>query len=197
MIIAISGKMGSGKSTLSDSIEKELEGVYRLKFAKVIYEMHDSILNILSKYYEAPKLDKRLLQLLGTEWGREMDNDIWVSCFKTEAARHQMVLCDDLRFKNEFTGLGDAIKIRLECSEEVRKARCSQWRENSTHQSEIDLDDWVSQFDLVIDTEFTTVEQAAQIAMEFINERISASTRVSTGSEAISRGSEESVENPL
>ena len=123
--------------------------------------MHDAVLEVLRRYGFERELDKRLLQLLGTEWGRNVvDSSIWVKCLLADAQRYEdagmeYLVIDDCRFQNEFQALRKkgAIQIRLECSEVARKARCSQWRETTTHQSEIDLDDCVDQFDLVINTE--------------------------------------------
>lgn len=172
-LIMVSGKQGSGKTTLVDQLEKCLPNVGRSKFAKAIYEMHDAVLEIMRKYGFNITLDKRLLQLLGTEWGRNhVHNDVWLMCLSAQvdqlkAAGHDYVLVDDLRFKNEFSGF-ECIKIRLECPEEIRKARCSQWRDITAHPSEIDLDDWVDKFDLVIDTSTVSEEDTLAQAMAFI-----------------------------
>jgi len=172
-LIMISGCQGSGKTTLVDQLEKCLPNTGRTKFAKAIYEMHDAVLTIMRSYGFNITLDKRLLQLLGTEWGRNhVNNDVWLMCLtsaveKLKAEGKEYILVDDLRFKNEFSGF-ECIKIRLECSEEIRKNRCSQWRNLTTHPSEIDLDDWVNKFDLVIDTGVVTETETLDQAVNFI-----------------------------
>lgn len=143
--------------------------------------MHDAALAVLSRYGWDITLDKKLLQLMGTEWGRQcVDTNIWVKCLLADAERYKAagmnyLIIDDCRFKNEFEVLKgpDAVLIRLECNEEARKVRCSQWRDTTTHQSEIDLDDWVDRFDLVINTETTTPEDTLKRALEFINGKTS------------------------
>jgi hypothetical protein len=180
-IIAISAKQGAGKTTLADALATSLSGCGRTRFAKALYEMHDAILSILGRYGFERALDKRLLQLLGTEWGRQcVDENIWVKCLLAEAKRYEAagmkyLIIDDCRFKNEFTALKEigAVLIRLECDETSRKARCSQWRDTTTHQSEIDLDDWVGQFELVIDTQAHPPQETLALALEHINEKIS------------------------
>jgi hypothetical protein len=175
-IVMISAKQGGGKTTLADAIAKELLKCGRYRFAKPLYEMHDAVLSILGRYGFERTLDKPLLQLLGTEWGRrQVDENLWVKCMLAEADRMRAagmnyLVIDDMRFKNEFNA-APALKIRLECDEEIRKSRCSQWRDNTTHQSEIDLDDWVDKFDLVLDTGVLSKEQTLKKALEFINER--------------------------
>ena len=158
-IVMISGKQGSGKSTLADSLQGLARECgytpYRTRFAKVIYEMHDAVRDIGHKYGVAyPHKNGPLLQLLGTELGRNMfGEDVWVNALKkdielsTSGDDKVLVIIDDMRFKNEFdafTATADTqvYKIRLEASKETRKARCPAWRDNDTHPSETDLDDY-------------------------------------------------------
>jgi len=179
VVIMISGKQGSGKtattSFLNEIFSHKKMKIETYKFAGPIYEMQDAVWAIYSKYgYEMKDFvgekDGELLQWLGTQHGRKKDQDIWVNILKKRAieflreaeskSEPGVVMVDDLRFKNEFTAaesiarFGKVIRIRLECPEEIRKARMAPdtWRDNTTHQSEIDLDDWVDKFDLVVDT---------------------------------------------
>jgi hypothetical protein len=72
-----------------------------------------------------------------------------------------LFIVSDCRFRNEFDGFPDAFKVRLECDRDIRKSRCSQWRENDTHISETDLDGYAEEgkFDCVIDTGDLTVQE--------------------------------------
>jgi dephospho-CoA kinase len=173
LIILISGKMGSGKTTLMKELTYQFEDkgyfVYPVIFADTIYKIHDFAINLLKERGIERDLvkDGKLLQLLGTEWGRQsVSENIWVQCLEGEIEsirkRHPsedklVFLVSDCRFKNEFDGLPTAFKVRLEASKEARKERCSQWRENDTHQSEIDLDGYAANgaFDCYLDTEET------------------------------------------
>ena len=89
-IVVISGKMGAGKSTLSKVLKFSVPEKYlviEVKFAGVLYEMHDAVLKILSKYNIERNIvkDGTLLQLLGTEWGRNtIDQNIWVNTTKNK-----------------------------------------------------------------------------------------------------------------
>jgi tRNA A37 threonylcarbamoyladenosine biosynthesis protein TsaE len=176
MVILISGKQGSGKTTLSKTLlnffELNNHKITSLKFAGPLYEMHDAVLIVLNQYQtaldlinngNAINLDKTLLQILGTEWGREkLHNNIWPNIVLGQINNirknypNTKIIIDDLRFLNELevidSSIDKCLKIRLECDEEIRKARCSQWRDNTNHPSETDLDAHLDKFDMVFDT---------------------------------------------
>ena len=181
IIIAISGKMGSGKTTLAESLVEKYAGVH-LKFADPLYRMHEAIRNILDDYgYIMKPKDGKLLQLLGTEWGREtLGQNIWADLTENrikqeiddseELEQEAFIVVDDLRFDNElnlFKSIQDPrfkiIKIRLEASEEIRRERCSDWRENTAHPSEIGLDHRTSEFDMVIHTDVLSQEEVLNV----------------------------------
>lgn len=175
-VVLISGKQGSGKSktakALTDLLWENGGGnviAAQFRFAGPLYEMHDVVLKVLKKYgIERPELvkDGPLLQVLGTEWGRNtVDQDLWVKCcqngvqawFDRDAVNYKaFAVIDDCRFPNEFHSQPDdkALRVRLECDREIRKSRCSQWRENENHESEIALDGYAEKglFDIYLDT---------------------------------------------
>lgn len=171
-IILLSGKQGSGKSTIMHELGKKAQSskmkVHTPIFADTIYMIHNYAIGLLEKRGIKRDLvkDGKLLQLLGTEWGRDsIDSDIWVKCLLGQVVEikersgeddENLFIVSDCRFKNEFKIQGvPAFKVRLEASKEVRKARCSQWRENDTHPSEVDLDGYARDglFDCYVDTE--------------------------------------------
>ena len=164
MIILLSGKMGSGKTTTADQLALTFEAqgyeVFRTRFAVVLYEMHDAVLNVIKSYGVIPPKKKygELLQYLGTEFGRkQFGPDVWVECLQRVVGERAfsskyVVIIDDMRFKNEFKAFPEGFRVRLECDREIRKARCNSWRENENHRSEVDLDKWLKKFDLVLDT---------------------------------------------
>lgn len=175
IVVLISGKQGSGKTTTINGIVSALSerfmGKFHIRtanFADTIYQIHDFArgqLAMLGVPVDLNKKDGKLLQLLGTEWGRNtLDEDVWVNCLKgrilnisnaiseKDSLTQQLFLVGDCRFKNELSVFSESFKVRLECDREVRKARCSSWRDNDTHQSEIDLDNCEDKFDLLIDS---------------------------------------------
>jgi DNA polymerase III delta prime subunit len=168
LIILISGKQGSGKTTTARALISSLYYSYLgeyfpiiKKFADPLYSLHDTILKEMQKMTgEAqPVKDGALLQVLGTEWGRKSRGEnIWVDILKHEIQRLSpsvAVVIDDCRFENEFDAFPNALRVRLEASEEKRKLRADSWRENISHPSETGLDAYASQgkFDLYIRTD--------------------------------------------
>lgn len=164
-IVLISGCQGSGKTTTSTRLIEELNSrgvtTYSIKFAEIIYKMHDAVIAVGIEY-GIPMLKKEstMLQWLGTEFGRNTKGeDVWIN-----AVRHKILskitsdfiparccfVIDDCRFVNEFhgfdqieeMGLVSVLRVRLEASEEERKARADSWRTNTAHVSETGLDEY-------------------------------------------------------
>lgn len=170
--VFISGKQGSGKTTTSDELAAACRVFGRVtaraRFAQPLYEMHDAVLTILANYgIQRPIVkDGPLLQLIGTEWGRNtLGENVWVNCIENKrsqiAAMTDVLIIDDMRFPNEFDvptdSFGPLLKVRLECPRDERKRRCetvSMWRPNENHPSEIALDEYSAQgkFDMTFDT---------------------------------------------
>lgn len=180
-IILISGKQGSGKTTLATAIKEKKSGlgfvfVGTEKFADTLYELHNYLLNRMESLTNTPraKKDGHLLQILGTEWGRKTFGDnVWVDILKRKVTAlgsggsKRLTIIDDCRFENEFDAFPEALRIRLECSEEIRKQRAESWRDASSHPSEIGLDEYSAQgkFDLVFDTGKDSVDHCATLIM--------------------------------
>ena len=110
-IIAFSGKMGVGKSTAIERIYAKSNGVVHLvKFAQPLYDMQEFIYRRISSVVQRPAnftKDRKLLQWLGTDWGRGMKETLWVDLFKAQVEKildHNptaVIVCDDVRFDNE------------------------------------------------------------------------------------------------
>jgi hypothetical protein len=121
MIIGFSGGMGVGKSTAV----KILSGLlYRasscrpphlIKFAQPLYDIQEYAYDRIEGAYKRPDTfikDRKLLQWLGTEWGRDtLSKSLWVDVWKTDAeiaiAKGYTVICDDVRFDNEAQAIKD------------------------------------------------------------------------------------------
>ena len=178
-IVMISGKQGSGKFTLADGLVAAGPGLgyvpVRTRFAAILYAMHDAAVAVAQRYgIQAGPKEGEMLQWIGTEWGRKLKGeDVWVKALVSDVknridgladptykdgAPNLLFIIDDMRFENEFhafdgTGL-NTLKVRLECPEEARKARCSYWRPNTEHPSETGLDIYSdnSKFDIYFHT---------------------------------------------
>lgn len=183
-IILFSGKQGSGKDSIANELSLQLNQTNRLfvntiKFADVIYEIHNECIKILKKYGIERNIvkDGPLLQLLGTEWGRNTINpNIWVNTMKFKAKLIEdgysdkntdrlILLVTDCRFRNEFDAFPMALRVRLYCPEFVRRTRCSMWRDNTTHPSEVDLDQYAfeGKFDLYLNTQHQSIIDCATL----------------------------------
>lgn len=153
LVVLISGKQGSGKTTLASQLHSKLNSntirTHHTTFAAPLYEMHHAVLDVLRcRGIKTPTKDGALLQLLGTEWGRnQYGEDIWVNLVKGEIEMRDdtVFIVSDCRFPNEVLSFRDAISIRLECPERIRRERIlktpgQNWRNNSDHASETALD---------------------------------------------------------
>jgi hypothetical protein len=174
-IVLLSGQQGSGKT----SAQKKLIDMWNarpghkaiaINFADALYEMHFAVQAIAQRYGIEPKKPKDgpLLQVLGTQWGRHtIDENIWVIILKGKIKEQYareglyahdvdkaLIVIGDCRFENEFEAFPEALRVRLICNEDARKLRCSMWRENTAHESEVSLDryDTLGKFDLYVDT---------------------------------------------
>lgn len=104
MIIGICGPLGSGKSTIATMFQAFGEFEI-LPFAKPVKDFAYKL------GWDGQKDEKgrRLLQLLGTDCGREcIDPDIWITHWKSMIFDYRMIfgkkldiIADDLRFENE------------------------------------------------------------------------------------------------
>lgn len=108
ILIGITGKFGCGKSEVCNIIKNisGLNAVGIIKFADPIYELSKMIYEHLGIHN---KKDRKLLQFIGTDWGRKRDVNMWVDIFsknlETMKGFYNVLICDDLRFLNEYNFL--------------------------------------------------------------------------------------------
>lgn len=154
--IAISGKMGAGKTTLANALSKRYD-VPVLSFASGFKRLVEAA--GVTKEGQ-PELYRRLCQQIGGGL-RAIDRDIWVKswfrAFERDAVERGIPLpragfiVDDLRYPNELEYLRfekGAFTVRLEVPEAVRAQR----RTIIDHESETALDEYVSldHFDAIV-----------------------------------------------
>lgn len=179
-VIVISGKQGSGKSTLSNNLKALLapRHVYQYRFAQPLYDIQEAVFGVCEKYglpVPENRKDGRLLQLLGTEWGRQVHGtNVWVECLirriamteaqdRCENVTPGIFIIDDCRFENELHAFRSAFKVRLECDRDTRQGRAQSWRPTEDHPSETGLDGHDGDFDLIIDTHRLGTAQVAEL----------------------------------
>lgn len=153
-IIGFTGRMGSGKSTLikclKDVQNKDLE---LFKFAQPLYDMQEAVYEIIKKGYVRPKdflKDRKLLQFLGTEWGRDtlketLWSDIWkksvlefIDLHPTAGKKEFLIVTDDIRFDTEAELVKSMGGIVIEVTSNKTSERID--TSNSSHKSESGID---------------------------------------------------------
>jgi len=114
LIILVSGKLGSGKTTFANKLQAVLTqaGYYTIKMA-----FADEVKRIAKEEFDwdgkKNQKGRRLLQVIGTEAGRAYDEDIWVKKLVKNLEKHisltppSVVIIDDWRFPNEYQYLVD------------------------------------------------------------------------------------------
>lgn len=177
LIILISGKQGSGKSTLAAGLTEFLGTIYYIvtyKFAQPLYTIHDLINNYMSTLgFHPPVKDGTLLQVLGTDWGRTVyGSNVWVDALKNRITKEsaEIIIIDDLRFPEELLAFkqSNAISIRLEAPEALRKVRAEGWRDATDHPSETALDSHISSFDLLINSADISKQDILHLSLKTI-----------------------------
>ena len=158
--IALSGKAGSGKTTLAKRLVEDF-GFARLSFAGALKEELTSLLGLGLPEFEA---DKRKWRPLLQVWGsarRDVSEGYWVRklLVRLPVNRGSPVVIDDLRYENEAQALKREgfYLVRLDCPslDSIRYLRGQGMGIEEAdvirmHPSETDLDGY-DQFDLVLE----------------------------------------------
>jgi hypothetical protein len=196
LVLLISGKQGSGKTTLAQGLfnkfleSRIVQGVYAMKFADPLYDMQKAIAAVMDRYdYPIKTPDGRLLQLLGTEWGRStIDKNLWVKLAQIRIEKllesqivrtNRLIIIDDARFPNEIEAFDEfqkfwpeveIMKLRLEAPEHVRQVRAEKWRTHTDHPSEVALDGYHG-WDKVLFTDTTNAADGLSAVTQLIEEK--------------------------
>ena len=127
MKIAIAGQMASGKTTLADQLQTELED---LDYRVARHSLASKVKQIGSDLFGMTEKDRPLLQKIGMKM-REIRPAVWIeyvnrSIEKDLAAdKYDVAIVDDVRFINEANFFNDNEwqVIRLRIDEDLQQAR--------------------------------------------------------------------------
>lgn len=166
MILGFCGHKGSGKSTAAEVLREE--GFTRRALADPLKEACAIIFNLTQdqlygdkKEVIDPRWDKtprEIMQLFGTEVGRQIDEDVWIKSLKAHIDGGDWVV-DDVRFVNE------AEAIREMGGTVVGLTRCPGGVDD--HQSEREMAERFDEMtDVVIDNANMTLEEFRRAVIE-------------------------------
>lgn len=176
-IIALFGPQQVGKTTAANGLVAR-HGYKRVAFADPLYAMLAAYLDIsppdLRKLPKEEPMEilgnksvRETLQLLGTEWGRDMISPtIWIDAARRKISKITdkgiSVVIDDCRFRNEFDLLTEmgATRIRLERANNPHEQRAN-------HASETDWPNF--DYDYLIENDCSDWERWARFAADQIN----------------------------
>jgi hypothetical protein len=163
-IVTFTGRMGVGKSTAIQILDEiPNTALYNVKFAEPLYRMQEEIYNIISSVYKRPAdfvKDRKLLQWLGTEWGRgTISESLWIDIWKSEVKdlvmdegsldkyftvgggeSNTIITCDDVRFDNEAEAVKSLGGIIIQLTSNKTDQRINTTNGISGHASEKGVD---------------------------------------------------------
>ncbi len=146
-LIGLTGGMGVGKSTALSIIAKANSKVELVKFAQPLYDMQEFIYSRIGsviKRDESFTKDRKLLQWLGTDWGRDsISKTLWVDIWRSQVQNlfdfGCPVVCDDVRFDNEAETVRSMGGIVIEITSKHAAARINTQAGIAKHASESGL----------------------------------------------------------
>lgn len=136
-IIGFTGQMGAGKTEATNCLSTCIENLgYNakvIKFAQPIYDIAEFCYDRIHKDYKGK--DRKLMQFIGTDWGREVDQNLWVNIWELDVKHSKFfnsdyesplfVLTDDVRFDNEAQKIIEmgGVVIKIDSTAESREKR--------------------------------------------------------------------------
>jgi hypothetical protein len=117
MIIAICGRKGTGKGTVSDYIEEKY-GYKQYALAQPLKDAAQAMFGFTDRQVNGAGKDERdtlfnvtprlVLQTLGTEWGQSLlGRTVWVKVFMMKHWTIDNWVINDVRFQHELDGLAE------------------------------------------------------------------------------------------
>lgn len=174
-IIAISGHLTSGKTTLAKAIIEAQPGFTRLALADALKDDVAEFCEVSREYLDANKADFReILQIFGVLMRQLHGENYWVIRLVDKVREYNLmnVIVDDVRFPNELSGLRKSadrfLSVRLDLTSEEQEKRCTTLfgaplsYAKLVHPSETALDD-CKEFDLTLPAIWPTHLQRSTI----------------------------------
>lgn len=153
MKIAFGDRMNVGKDTCVQYLIEKYGGT-KITIAEPLYQIMHFTQDLCNLKKEK---DRHFLQIVGTEWGRSIDKNLWINIALSKAKNlNGNLFINDLRFPNELTALKDNGWI---C---IKIVRTNPDKEHvSAHESEAGVDS--DQWDYVIENNGSLAELFNQI----------------------------------
>ena len=134
MKIAIAGQMASGKTTLANNLQQELED---LDYRVARHSLGFKVKQIGTDLFGMTDKDRPLLQKIGMKM-REIREEVWIEYVNRSieedlaADKYDVAIVDDVRFVNEakFFHNQDWFTIRLNIGEELQQERLQKTYDN-------------------------------------------------------------------
>lgn len=143
LIIGIGHKARQGKNELA----KELVKTYcQAGYYAKQYNFSDALYNV-ARFFGMKEKNPRLLQALGTEVGRSLNENMWIDLldYKLEEEKPDVAIIADVRFPNEWHYIHDhpwkSLTVRIDRYNEDGTRFISDDRDPN-HISETSLDGW-------------------------------------------------------
>lgn len=165
MKIAISGPIGSGKTTLATLIAKN-NGLEKKSFAESLKSFANKYLKV---EVNGPKKDRKSLIEIGLFF-RKFNEDVFIDMTVNE--NDDNIIIDDLRFKNEAVKLKKRgfflIRLNIDRETQVKRIKMTYPEDAEKHMaaendpSETDLNDY-EDFDLVLDATSDPYENMSRV----------------------------------
>ena len=173
MKIAITGKMCSGKTTLSNYLCQIEPRFQVFSFGKKVKQVASDLFDMNPKVK-----DRSLLTSIGQKM-REINPDVWGNYVIKQTEGINYCLVDDLRYQNEYLALAknDWRIIQLTISDDLQEKRIREiypdnyedHLKNRTHLSERNVFEWLNDGpDLIIDSSMNQ-EEIKIIVRSFIS----------------------------
>ena len=172
MKIAITGKMCSGKTTLSNYL-CEIEPKFQ------VFSFGKKVKQVASDLFDMDPLvkDRSLLTSIGQKM-REIDSDVWVNYVINQCKDIEYCLIDDLRYQNEYEALAknNWKIIQLTISDDLQEERIrniypdnyQDHLKNRSHESERNSFDWMNQDPYLIIDSSKNLDEIKDIINTFI-----------------------------